>query len=1238
MALRRVLAVFILCVAAFAQAPLGAVGHVTVKGTLTIGGAESGVTLLSVAVTPATTTAALGVPVSYAATGTFSDGTTADVTAQAIWFATPPSDTTNVGNVFTCMASGTVTVDAQVSGVLGTATLICQAVQITPSGNLGSGIQNQIYQQQFTGSGGTPPYLFSSVDLPAWASLSGTGLLSGTPPTITVYNFHVTAIDALLNTSGAVAMSINVQAPSAEDNTYCLLGDIVTGLFQDGPAGPLQNCNYTAIASTPTAVSPTIFVCPANQNLADGVTPNVPCVVGAPPYYNTVQGALNAANCGDWVAIYANNYIGPTQPQNVYDESLILPHTSCFGDPHGWIWVSTGSYLFLPAPGTRINPSWVLQTSIPGRPAYPQSGQGIPRLPEIRCVMGSNSCGALKTPHDSAGASGWRFIGIEFTSPHGREAVCPLNFNGTPQCSPGASDAIVSIGCSDYSVQKCGATGATHIILDRIIVHACDDKSDITCLDQQVNGVEMQGGQHLSLIDSFIYGSKTLGDNHGTVGPTTESHGILTGNVRNTLDDIAVKIVNNFVEGSSVSCVFSGGGSATPGLFPYDTELRRNHCFKPLLWKVDDPSFPLQGGSVHDAWITARGSGYPTTPGATTCSIDAPTGSSPIQATCHAIVGTSGANFGKVRDVIIDNPGRGYIVYPKFAFGRPAPAPVSAPSLVLNTTGGFLVNGHTIFVTITFVQTGTGSESSPPTDSSGKTITSSKAVSGCSGGNLCSVTVTAPVLPPGFSGYSVYSCDTTGSSCPPLLQTALNNCQNIIGNCVIQVGGVGSGLAADAKATGLVGIFNVKNHIEFKFGRRVLIEGNVAENCWKGQSDQDCNIFLLTPKNANQTCTQCTDQDFTVRYNFFRNSNRGGFIGTDIATQCNGGGVCLPDTIAGISIHDDIWDNVNPVAWISKGSAFDGFGGTIFGINNANPQNKAIHDVTINHVTAITTAVRASTFASAMNINFNCLQTSAIPPGITMMNSILAGGVKATGQVSHGCFQCSGPGCSGGTVTALNSALISDNLLPVDIGGNYTTNQVVSGVVDNPGTCTVVPTSCSFSGGGGSAAVCKLQTSGGTVTNVFPDSVGHGYTSAPAVVFSGQTCSVTPTAHAVVGGATIARSEAWCNDHNLYPTAAFAGEVPMTPYPTSQGADMTHSSCPSPGGGGNVGVSTWNDVHFVNFMMDGAGNEIPTGDLHLDPSSPGHLAANDGRDMGADVDQVLLKTGCVISGGVMTCP
>lgn len=1094
------------------QSPLGATGHVTVFGTLNIGGAEAGITLVSVTVTPATTTVGVGVPISYTAIGNFSDGTTADLTAQALWFATPPSDTTNTDNVFTCIAAGTVLVQAQVSGVIGTATLNCQTVQISPSGDLGAGFQNVPYSQQFTGTGGTPPYTFSSADLPVWATLTPLGFLSGTPPSITVYHFHITALDATLNSSGSVAMSINVQAPSAEDNTYALPGDICTGLFQDGPAFPLQNCNYTAIASTPTALSPTIFVCPPTQNLADGVTPNAPCVVGAPPYYNTVQAALNAADCGDWIAIYANNYVGLTTPQNVYDESLILPHTSCFGDIHGWIWVTTNSFSSLPTPGTRINPSWVQQNSIPGRPSYPQSGQTIPRLPEIRCVMGANSCGALKTPVFSAGASGWRFIGIEFTSPHGREPVCPLNFNGTPQCSPGATDAIVSIGCSDYSVSKCGSTGATHIILDRILVHACDDKSDITCLDQQVNGVEIQGGQHLSIIDSFIYGSKTLGDNHNSVGPTVESHGILTGNVRNTLDDISIKIVNNFIEGSSV-CIFSGGGAATPGLFPYDTELRRNHCFKPLLWKGDDPTFPQYGGKVFDAWVSSRGNGYPTTPGATTCTIDAPTGPSPIQATCHPIVGTSGPNSGRILDVIIDNQGRDYILYPKFAF-------------------------------------------------------------------------------------------------------------------------VGSG-GTGAKAVGLVGILNIKNHIEFKFGRRVLIEGNVAENCWKGQSDQDCNIFLLTPKNANQTCVQCTDQDFTVRYNFFRNSNRGGFVGTDIATQCNGGGVCLPDTIARLSIHDDIWDSINPVLW-SRSYAFDGFGGTVLGLNNANPQSRAIHDVVFNHITAITTSVKTSAFASAMNINFNCIQTSAIPPGITLMNSILAGGVKATGQLSHGCYQCSGTGCSGGTVTALNSALASDNLLPVDGGGNYTTNQIVAGVVDLPGTCSVKPTSCAFTGGAGSGGVCNFSFSGGAVTAVFPDVVGHGYTSAPAVAFSGGTCSVTPTAHSVIGGATIPRSGAWCNDHNLYPTAAFSGEVPMTPYPTSQGSAT--SSCASPGGGGNLSVTTWSDVHFVNFLMDGSGNEIPTGDLHLSPSSPGHLAANDGRDMGADVDQVLLKTGCVISGGVMTCP
>lgn len=1090
------LAILLSVGAAFAQTPQEALGHVGVLGHLTVGGSVSGVALVSIVVTPDNTTSGFGIPITYAATGTFSDGTIADITAQASWFVTPSGHTSNTNNIVTCTSGGAVTVFAQIGVISGSGNLVCQVIQIIPSGNLGAGFQNVPYSQQFAGVGGTPPYTFSSSDLPSWATLTGAGLLSGTPPAIAVYNFHVTALDSLLNTSGAVPMQINVQALSAEDNTYCNSSEVVIGLSQDGPANPLLNCNYTAVAGSPTAASPTIFVCPTTQNLSNGITPDPNCNPSAtPPFYNTIQAAVNAADCGDWVAIYANNYVGSTTPQNVYFENIVLPPTSCFGNIRGWIWVSTASYTFLPSPGTRINPSWVQQNFIPGRPAYSQSGQTIPRLPLIECIDSGNACPGLATPVASAGASGWRFVGLEFTSPHGRQAQCPLNFNHTPQCAPGHSSPLVSIGCAQYSQSTCGSSGASHIVLDRLIVHACNDKSDLTCHDQNPELVTMQGGQHLSLIDSYLYGAKTLLNG---VGPTVESHAVLTGNARNNGDDIGNKIVNNFIEASSIP-IFSGGGASTTGFYPYDNEVRRNHLFRPLLWKINDPSFPQFGGSIYDIWVTQRGSGYANgNPGAAV-TIDAPTGPNPIQATAHSIV-----SGGQVLDVIVDNPGSGYQTNPKITIA----------------------------------------------------------------------------------------------------------------------GGDGK-----AKAFPEDGTLNVKNLGEFKNERRVLFEGNVSENCWKGQSDQDCNGFLITPKNANNVCVNCTAQDITFRYNFYRNMYRGLFIGTDIATQCSGGGVCLPDVVARISVHDVLFDAIIPSTYVAKDSAFDGFAGTIFGLNNANPQAKSIQDVWIDHVTGIMTSTRPPSTASAITINSNCLQNVYVGAGIRVTNSILAGGVKDTASTTNGCYQCMGASCAGGSVTALNGQLVNDNLLPV-ASGNYTTGQVMKGVVDiQAASCSA----CNFTGGGGTGATCALKYLSG-VLSVFPSAVGQNYTSAPAIGFTG--CAAT--AHSVIAGAGIARSEAYCFDHNLLPTAAFPGEVPMTPYPTSQGSAT--SSCPSPGGGGNLTVATWADVHFVNLLIDGSGVEIPTGDLRLAPSSPGHLAANDGRDIGADINQILLKTGCVISGGVMTCP
>jgi hypothetical protein len=51
------------------------------------------------------------------------------------------------------------------------------------------------------------------------------------------------------------------------------------------------------------------------------------------------------------------------------------------------------------------------------------------------------------------------------------------------------------------------------------------------------------------------------------------------------------KIVNNYLEGAGENFLLGGSDPAISGLVPADIEVRRNHFFKPLSWKVGDPSY-----------------------------------------------------------------------------------------------------------------------------------------------------------------------------------------------------------------------------------------------------------------------------------------------------------------------------------------------------------------------------------------------------------------------------------------------------------------------------------------------------------------------------------------------------------------------------------------------------------------------------------------------------------------------
>jgi uncharacterized protein (TIGR03437 family) len=52
-----------------------------------------------------------------------------------------------------------------------------------------------------------------------------------------------------------------------------------------------------------------------------------------------------------------------------------------------------------------------------------------------------------------------------------------------------------------------------------------------------------------------------------------------------------IRIINNYIEASTQNILFGGADSASEALMPQDLEIRRNHLFKPMSWKVGDPSY-----------------------------------------------------------------------------------------------------------------------------------------------------------------------------------------------------------------------------------------------------------------------------------------------------------------------------------------------------------------------------------------------------------------------------------------------------------------------------------------------------------------------------------------------------------------------------------------------------------------------------------------------------------------------
>ncbi len=249
-----------------------------------------------------------------------------------------------------------------------------------------------------------------------------------------------------------------------------------------------------------------------------------------------LQAAINDANCGDTLVLDAGS---------VFRGSFRFPAKPC-DDAH-WILVRTSAPdADLPPENTRLTPCYAGVASLPSRPDFHCTSvrNVMPRL-EFDDKAGSGPLAFMR------GANHYRFIGLEIT-----------------RGQPGAF--ITALGF----MKEEGGT-ANHLVFDRVWMHG-------TAQDETTRGLALRGMTYVAVVDSYFSDFHCI----AKAGSCTDSQAIVSGGGDDP--EGPFKIVNNFLEASGQS-IMLGGGAAT--ITPTDVEIRRNHLFKPMIWKQGAPGF-----------------------------------------------------------------------------------------------------------------------------------------------------------------------------------------------------------------------------------------------------------------------------------------------------------------------------------------------------------------------------------------------------------------------------------------------------------------------------------------------------------------------------------------------------------------------------------------------------------------------------------------------------------------------
>lgn len=248
-------------------------GSVSGSATLTVTGA----TLVSIAVTPANSSMAVGTSKQFTATGTFSDSSTQDVTAAALWASSNPAAVTvNSQGLVSSLATGTTTIIASVGSVSGETGLMVStahlvSITISPANpRIAKGTSLQLKATGTFSDGSTSSSLSGlswKSSKPNIAQVRASGLLHGKKGgsvTVSASSSGVTGTTTV--TVGTGTLTSVAVTPA---NPTVTLGNTqqftATGTFSDGTT---QDITLTTHWSSSSASVATVANAPSVAGLA----------------------------------------------------------------------------------------------------------------------------------------------------------------------------------------------------------------------------------------------------------------------------------------------------------------------------------------------------------------------------------------------------------------------------------------------------------------------------------------------------------------------------------------------------------------------------------------------------------------------------------------------------------------------------------------------------------------------------------------------------------------------------------------------------------------------------------------------------------------------------------------------------------------------------------------------------------------------------------------------------------